>query len=52
LGGGKHIGGELRARADADEMHVGDLALELFAIQRPRQRFHIGVARRLQHLEG
>ena len=32
-------------------MHIGNLALELLAVQRASQCLHIGVARIMQHLE-
>ncbi len=51
LRGGEHVGRQLRARTDADEVHVGDLALELLAFQRARHGLHIGVARVAQHFE-
>jgi DNA polymerase/3'-5' exonuclease PolX len=33
--GGKHLGRQLRARADAQEVHVGDLGLEFGVGQAP-----------------
>ncbi|MNE85444.1 hypothetical protein D3C80_1824440 [compost metagenome] len=44
--------GQLGARTDADKVHVGDLALQLFGRQRARDRFYIGVARAVQQLQG
>ena len=49
--GREHLGRELGARADADEVRIGDLALELLALQSAGQRFHVRVAGVLQHLE-
>ncbi len=51
VGRGKYIGCQLRAGADADKVHVGDLALELLALQGAGQRLDLGITRRLQHLE-
>ena len=48
---GKYIGRELGARADADKVHIGNLGLQLLALQRAGQRFDIGVARVVQDFE-
>jgi hypothetical protein len=50
--GGEHVGGQLGARADAQEVHVGDLCLQLRVGQRARQRLDVGVAGGAQHLHG
>ena len=43
--------GELRTRADADEMGVGDLFLQLIAGQRGLEVLDVGVAGRLQGID-
>ncbi|MCY1378517.1 hypothetical protein D9M69_661590 [compost metagenome] len=50
--GGEHLGRQLGARADAHEVHVGDLGLEFGVGQRTRQRLDVGVAGGAQHLHG
>ena len=49
--GGKHFLGQLRARADTDKVRIGNLCLQLLALQRAAQRFYIGVARVMQHFQ-
>jgi len=44
----QHLGGELGARAHADEVHVRDLVEQLLPFQRAGQQLHVGVIRRSQ----
>src|SRR5690606_7673815 len=52
LGGVEHVGGQLGARADADEVHVGDLRLQLVAGQGGLQVRDVGVTGGLQGVDG
>ena len=52
LGLGKDLFGQLRARADADDMRVADRFIELFAIQRLHQARGARVARARDELNG
>src|SRR5690606_25193895 len=49
---GQHLGRQLSARADADEMHVADALDQLLLWQGTRQRVDLLVAGIAQHLQG
>src|SRR3546814_9839523 len=52
LGRIEDLFGELGARADADEVDVGDLFLQLLAGQRALEVLDVGVAGRLEGVDG
>ena len=45
----QRLGVQLRARAQAHKVRIGNLFFQLIALQRARQRLHIGVASVLEH---
>ena len=52
MGMGKHVSRQLGTGANAYKMRVGHFGQQLIAFQRAGQAFDVGVARRVQHLDG
>ena len=52
VGGGEHLGVDLRARADADHVHALDRLPQRLALERLRQALDAGIAGRLHQLDG
>ncbi|MPM93003.1 hypothetical protein SDC9_140139 [bioreactor metagenome] len=51
VGLGEHVGRELRARTDAQEMHVGQALHQFIPGERPLHRFDLRIARSVQHIQ-
>ena len=52
VGGGEHLGGQLRARTDAENVNAGQRLAQGRALQRLRQAGEIDVARRMEQRHG